>query len=67
MPKRPDRVLFPATGFTRDDAVPITGNVLRHPASWKSATLKDLPPARYLLRLHLSNATIFAVYLQPGA
>jgi hypothetical protein len=48
-------------GFTRDDAVAIHGDSLRHPVAWKERSLERLPPGRYLLRLHLDNATLFAV------
>src|SRR5947207_15539978 len=39
MPKRPDRVLFPATGFTRDDAVAYYRRIAR----WMLPHLKNVP------------------------
>ena len=42
----------------------ITGDSLRHPISWKNRALRDLPSGRYLLRLHLEEAEVFAVTLQ---
>jgi hypothetical protein len=51
-------------GFTKDDAAPIQGDSLRHPAAWKDKKLSDLPPGQYILRLHLDNATVYAVTLQ---
>ena len=50
-------------GFSRDDATPIIGDALRHPASWAKSSLRNLPPGRYILRLHLNRATVFAVYV----
>src|SRR5947207_9639932 len=46
MPKRPDRVLFPATGFTRDDAVAYYRRIAR----WMLPHLKNVPVSfkRYL-------------------
>lgn len=43
------------------DAVPIEGGSLRHPVEWKEQRLKQLPPGRYLLRLHLDKATAYSV------
>lgn len=48
-------------GFTREDAVPIQGDSLRHKVGWKDQSLAKLPAGRYMLRLHLENATVFAV------
>ena len=51
-------------GFSRDDAVPIQGDGLRLPVTWKGRSLADLPRGRYLLRLHLDHAEVFALTLQ---
>lgn len=48
-------------GFSQDDCRPITGDDLRHVVRWKEKTPADLPPGKYLLRLHLDNAAIYAV------
>jgi len=50
-------------GFTREDAVPLHGDSLRHAVAWKTKTLRDLPPGRYSLRLHLDRAEVFALTL----
>jgi len=50
-------------GFSKDDAVPLQGDSLRHPVAWKDRDLSKLPPGRYILRLHLKNAEVFAMYL----
>jgi len=52
-------------GFTKDDAVPVAGDELRLPAVWKEKSLNELPPGRYKLRLHLNNAEVFAVTIEP--
>lgn len=48
-------------GYTRDDAVPLQGDSLRHPVAWQGRRLEQLPPGRYLLRLHLEKATVYAL------
>jgi hypothetical protein len=52
-------------GYSRDDAVPVRGDALRHQVAWQQQRLDQLPPGRYLLRLHLDNATLFAVTFLP--
>ena len=49
--------------FSKDDATPLTGDSLTHTVTWKNQVLKKLPPGRYMLRLHLDNAEVFAVTL----
>lgn len=51
-------------GFTKEDAVPLTGDDLAHEARWKEKKLGDLPAGRYLLRVHLDKADLFAVTLR---
>lgn len=51
-------------GFTKDDAVPLTGDSPRHSAVWKQKSLRDLPPGRYMLRVHLAEAELFALTLR---
>jgi hypothetical protein len=48
-------------GFTRDEAVPLKGDSLRHSVAWTDRKLDQLSAGRYLLRLHLDNAAVFAV------
>jgi len=51
-------------GFSRDEAAPVQGDSLRHPVAWKKSNIRELPPGRYLLRLHVENATVFAITLR---
>ncbi len=48
-------------GFTRDDAIVITGDSLRHHVKWKDRKLSDLAAGTYHLRIHLTRATLFAL------
>jgi hypothetical protein len=52
-------------GFRREEAVPISGDSLRHEPRWQSKTLADLPAGIYHLRLHLDNAEVFAITIEP--
>jgi hypothetical protein len=49
-------------GFTADDAVPITGDSLRHRVMWKNT--QRLPAQRCLIRVHLEKATLYGVTLK---
>ena len=51
-------------GFSRDDAEAVSGDGLRHSATWKERRLSDLPPGRYMLRLHLHRAEVFSVTIK---
>jgi len=51
-------------GFTKTDSEILKGDSLAHQVNWKKQTLKDLPPGKYMLRLHLNNAEVFAVTLK---
>lgn len=52
-------------GFAREDAVPMTGDSLSHTVQWRDHSITDLPDGgRYVLRLHLDNAEVFAVSLR---
>ncbi len=53
-------------GFSDDEAIPIKGDSLKHAVQWKAQKASDLPEKQYLLRIHLSNATVFAVTLREG-
>lgn len=48
-------------GYSRDDAVPLQGDSLRHRIAWKDRGVDKLTAGRYMLRIHLENATVFAV------
>jgi hypothetical protein len=50
-------------GYTKDDAIPITGDNLRHSVAWKDRALEGLEKGKYLTRIHLHNAEVFAVDL----
>jgi len=50
-------------GFTKTDAVPITGDQLRQAATWKEADLSKLPAGEVMIRLHLDRAEAFAITL----
>ena len=48
-------------GFSRDDAMAITGDSLRHDVRWRDRKITDLPDGRYMLRLYLEDAEVFAI------
>lgn len=50
-------------GFSRDDAVPVRGDALRHPVRWSGQAEGRLPPGRVMIRVHLEQATLYAVTL----
>ena len=50
-------------GFSRDDATPLTGDSLNHTAAWIESELESLPPGKYLIRLHLDRAEVYALTL----
>ena len=50
-------------GFAREDAIPLRGDSLRHVATWQERNLSGLPPGCYHIRLHLENATAYALTL----
>ena len=49
-------------GYARDDAAPITGDGLRHTVRWRKE-ISDLALGRYVLRMHLDRAAVYAVTL----
>lgn len=53
-------------GFTKADAVPITGDGLRHKVTWKKAGLTQLPAGIVMIRIHLDNAEAFALTLHSS-
>lgn len=50
-------------GFSKDAAHPLTGDSLAHPITWNNTDLKRLPAGKYMIRLHLENAEVFALTL----
>jgi hypothetical protein len=52
-------------GFTKDDAIAVTGDSFAHPLRWTSRTLDQLPAGagQYHLRLHIERATVYALDL----
>ena len=51
-------------GFSKDDAVVIRGDKLDHEVAWTGNTVAGLAPGRYMLRLYLEKAEVFAVSLR---
>lgn len=51
-------------GYTKDEALPLTADGLTLEAKWQAKSLRELPAGRYLVRVHLENAELFAVTLQ---
>ncbi len=51
-------------GFTKADAVPLTGDSLRHEVKWQSADLTKLPARDVTIRVHLDRAEVFALTLE---
>lgn len=51
-------------GYTRDGAVPIVSDGLRHSVVWKEKGANSLPAGNYMIRVHLEGAAeLFAVTL----
>ncbi len=50
-------------GFSLDEAIPIQGDSLHHVAAWKKHRLEEIQQQRCLIRIHLENATIYALTL----
>lgn len=51
-------------GFTKAEAVPITGDGLHQAASWISTDLTKVPTGAIMIRIHLENAEVFGVTLR---
>jgi hypothetical protein len=51
-------------GFTRSEAVPVTGDHLRQRVAWKAADLSALPDEDITIRIHLNQAELFALTLE---
>ncbi len=50
-------------GFSKDETIPIRGDSLNHNIKWRDCKLTDLDRRPYLLRLHLDDATVYALTL----
>ena len=50
-------------GYSKDDAIPITGDGLKHPVRWTERDLSALSEDRFMLRLHLDDAEVYALTL----
>ena len=51
--------------FSAEDCVPIKGDSLEHAVMWRDVTPADLPRGGYMIRIHLDNATVYALSLRP--
>lgn len=51
-------------GFSKEDAVPVTENSLNAKVAWKDKNLSALKPKKYMLRIHLNNAKLYACTLK---
>jgi len=51
-------------GFTRSEAVPVTGDHLRQRVAWKAADLSALPDEDIVIRIHLHQSELFALTLE---
>jgi len=54
---------FRVRGFSKDDCSPITKDGLDQRVVWKGSSLEDLAAGKYMIRLHLDNAEVFALTL----
>ncbi len=52
-------------GFSRDEAKPISGDKVDFDVAWNEKSLADLPPGKYMVRLHLDRAEIFSLTIDP--
>lgn len=50
--------------YTEEDAVAITGDSLGHAVQWADKDLSDLADGEYMLRIHIKQASVFAVNLR---
>lgn len=51
-------------GFSKDDALPVQADSVAAAAAWKGADLTRLKPGRYLIRVHLTSAKLYALTLK---
>ena len=50
--------------FTKDDATALRGDSLRHEVRWRDRRADEIPAGRYLIRIHLEDAQIFAATIR---
>lgn len=48
-------------GFSKKDCNPITGDSIRHNVSWGEKSISELPNGKYLIRIFLDNAALYAI------
>jgi hypothetical protein len=51
-------------GFTKADAIPLTGDQLRHRVAWQNGDLSQVPDQEITIRIHLDNAEVCALTLE---
>ncbi|MCX6380959.1 MAG: hypothetical protein NT023_16030 [Armatimonadetes bacterium] len=51
-------------GFSANECTPLSGDSLSHTVSWKGTSLSELPLEKYMIRIHLNSATVFALSLR---
>ena len=51
-------------GFSREDALPVHGDSLTNEVGWKQKRIADIPPGKYLFRVHLDNAMVYALTIR---
>lgn len=54
---------FRVRGFSKDDALAVTGNGLNQKVAWQEKDLSQLKPGRYMIRIHLDKAKLYACTL----
>jgi len=52
-------------GFAKEDALPLAGDMLQHRVGWTARNLSDLKPGKYMIRIHLNKAEVFALTMLP--
>ncbi|MDG2384808.1 MAG: hypothetical protein P8N76_24275 [Pirellulaceae bacterium] len=55
---------YRVSGYTKDQSMPLADDNLKHPVRWRKSRLADLPSEGYQIRIHLTNAKIFAITIQ---
>ncbi len=48
-------------GFSKDDVIPLTSDVIKAEVHWREKKISDLAPGKYMLRIHLQDAELFAI------